>query len=56
MGVDVKRYLMFGAIGALSGVCGGYVIDHGAYAVGVSLWVIGAAAWVASVGSWLMGE
>jgi len=56
MGVHVKRYVMLGILGMLSGGGGGYAIDHGAYAMGVSLWVVGAAAWVASVGSWLTDE
>lgn len=52
----MKRYLMFGAIGALSGACGGYAIDHGAYAMGVSLWVVGAFASAAAFGCWCSDE
>jgi hypothetical protein len=52
----VKRYIVLGILGMLSGGGGGYAIDHGAYATGVSLWVVGAFAWAASFWFWCADE
>lgn len=32
----MKRYIVLGILGMLSGGGGGYAVDHGAYATGVS--------------------